>query len=152
LFEELPKRFRGPATEQAARLYVAHLRKYPPYKWVTRARAYPNAAAGPGWFSEKQRRFVMASLRAGRNLKTGSPMEPGYPHRTGNTQRAWETRGKGEQVRIINDAPAAMHLFDNQRQARQPGLVGWNKLDEGIAAADDEDAIGGGDGDAVSVG
>lgn len=138
LFDELPRKLRGPAVEQAAAYYVAEIRKYPPYKMVARARAYPDAKAGPGWFSDKQRRFVMASLRAGRNLKTGAPMEPGYPHRTGNTQRAWQVTGKGVSARITNAAPAAVHLFDDKRQARQPGLVGWQKLAALIADAADD--------------
>jgi hypothetical protein len=139
-FDSLPSKQRGVAIRAASEYMLMRFKVYPPYKLVRRAKAYPNAAAGPGWFSEKQRRFVMASLRAGRNLKTGSPMEPGYPHRTGNLQRAWRIEGKDINLSTIrNDHPAAIHAFGNTRQARQLGQVGWKKLDtlvnENIAGA-----------------
>jgi hypothetical protein len=138
IIADLPQAVRGRTERRAAELYVGYFRRYPPYKNISRAQAYPNAPAGPGWFSEKQRRFVMASLRAGRNLKTGTPMEPGYPHRTGRAQRGWEVTGQGATVTIRNQVPYAGWLYSDRYQARQPGLVGWETLGEMYADAVDE--------------
>jgi hypothetical protein len=98
------------------------LRHYPSYKYVSRKSAY-----GKTFFSDAQRRFVMAAIRDGR-------IDPGVPHRTGRVQRGWyaaPTR-KGYGFMIYNKEPGAYYTMDDKGQARQPALVGWQKVSKVI--------------------
>lgn len=91
------------------------LMRYQPYKYVSRKQAY-----GQTFKSDKQRRYVMAAIREGR-------IDPGVPHRTGNTQRGYvmrETNG-GYGMSIDNAAPGAYWTRDDQGQARLNALAGW---------------------------
>lgn len=131
---EIPRAFRGVFVEATAGALVIELRKAPAYSYVMRATAY-----GQPFFSERQRRFIMASIRAGKNLKTGSPMEPGYPHRTGNTigrpgqdvnsGPGFHTEKRGVQTVIVNAEPGAKWIVAPGWQARQPKLAGWQTAD-----------------------
>ena len=115
----LPRNTRGLATEAAADYLIGDgrhgLKHYPPYKWVTRRRAY-----GKTFVSAKQRRYVMAMIRAGR-------IDPGAPHRTGIIQRGWRKEGRGAKVKIVNDARGVEWVHDDKKQARLNALVGWRK-------------------------
>jgi hypothetical protein len=93
------------------------LQRYQPYKYVPRARAY-----GQTFKSDKQRRFVMAAIREGR-------IDPGVPHRTGNTQRGWYAKvGNGGYRMVIgNDTPGAYFTRHDTGQARLNALAGWRK-------------------------
>jgi hypothetical protein len=118
------------AAAQAAATYLVGdgrhgLKHYPAYKWIRRRQAY-----GKPFFSAKQRRFVMASLRAGKNLKTGTPMEPGFPHRTGNLQRGWQTRGAAGGVMIYNTMPHVLPVMGDDVQSRHERLVGWRMVSD----------------------
>lgn len=98
------------------------LRRYSPYKYITRARAY-----GQTFVSDKQRRYVMARIREG-------SIDPGAPHRTGQTQRGWyatPTNG-GYGYTIKNDTPGAYYTRHNTGQARLNALAGWRKVREVI--------------------
>jgi hypothetical protein len=99
------------------------LKHYPVYKYVSRKHAY-----GKTFVSDKQRRFVMAAIREGR-------IDPGYPHRTGNTQRAYTmvTSNNGYTVKIQNKTKGAHYTRDNQGQARLNLLAGWKKTSEVVA-------------------
>jgi hypothetical protein len=88
------------------------LRHYPAYKYVSRAVAY-----GKTFVSDKQRRFVMASIREGR-------IDPGAPHRTGQYQRSWKTVGEAYRQKIVGQLP-----FD-QFPARQNILGGWRRFSQ----------------------
>jgi hypothetical protein len=93
------------------------LKHYPPYKFVTRTKAY-----GKPFQTDKQRRWFFAALRDGHIL-------PGFPRRTGKTQRGWfmkETH-KGYGYTLENKEESAKWLFHDKFQARQPALVGWRK-------------------------
>jgi hypothetical protein len=96
------------------------LRHAPPYKYVSRARAY-----GQTFKSEKQRRWFWAN---------GGPDMIGN-NRTGATENGWygrETNG-GYGVTLGNDAPGAYHTQDDAGQAAQPALVGWRKVAQNVA-------------------
>lgn len=134
LVAKLPVRQRAPALKHAAEFMLIKFKQYPAYKHVTRRAAY----GGNGFQSDEQRRFIMASLRAGRNLKTGTPMEPGFPHRTGKIRRAWEIQGKGVDISIVNTSPAAPFLMSPVYQASQPRLVGWQDVNAITEANIDE--------------
>ncbi|HET8707381.1 MAG TPA: hypothetical protein VFM46_13840 [Pseudomonadales bacterium] len=120
LIAELPKKVQGKATRHVAEFYVDKFKQSePPYKYVSRRSAYPEVY---GWFSERQRRYVMARIRAG-------AITPGVSQRDGYTSRQWTVSGRGP-VTISNKAPHAGWLFSDKYQARQPKRVGWSTLGE----------------------
>jgi hypothetical protein len=100
------------------------LRHYSPYKYATRKSAY-----GFSFFSDKQRRYVMAKIRSGE-------IDPGVPHRTGETQRGWEFSaiGEGYKINIINATTSSYYTMDDYGQARQPAKVGWRKVSAVVAS------------------
>lgn len=116
LLKDAPKGIKGAAINAAADYLIGNgnrgLKKYPPYKWITRKSAY-----GQTFVSDKQRRFVMAQIREGK-------IAPGAPHRTGNFQRSWEKRGNSTQTRIVGELP---HSSWPDRLAQK---VGWRKIEE----------------------
>lgn len=100
------------------------LRHYGAYKYVPRKKAY-----GKTFFSDRQRRYVMARIREG-------TIDPGAPHRTGRTQRGWyvrETNG-GYGLKIGNPERGAYYSHHDERQARLNALVGWRKTAAIIAS------------------
>jgi hypothetical protein len=100
------------------------LKKYPPYKHVTRRKAY-----GRTFKSDKQRRYVMAAIADGR-------IAPGYPHRTGRTQRGYvaNVTNGGYGIRITNSEAGAYYTASDTGQARLNALVGWRKVSEIVQA------------------
>ena len=94
------------------------LRHYQPYKYVTRKKAY-----GQTFKSDAQRRYIMARIREG-------SIDPGYPHRTGETQRGWHYRivKGGYGMSIENPTPGAYYTADEAGQARLNALAGWRKV------------------------
>jgi hypothetical protein len=132
LISSAPRMARGRMTEAAAKYIIGDMERgakhYPPYKYVSRKRAY-----GRTFFSERQRRYVMAQIRAGR-------IDPGYPHRTGIIQRGWYVRGSGAKATIANDARGVDFVHGDKKQARLNRLVGWRTVSE-IAKANMKGAI-----------
>lgn len=98
------------------------LKHYGAYKHVTMKKAYG------GFKSDKQRRYVMAAIRDGR-------IDPGVPHRTGNTQRGYTAveSQNGYRQTIINSQPGAYYTRDDEGQARLNALAGWQKKSVVIA-------------------
>jgi len=117
--DELPRRLRGGALEAGAKYYMKQFKLYPRYKEVRRARAYPEVR---GFFSDKQRKFVMAGIRDGR-------INPGSPHRNQDLKNAWHIEGKGVSLAVVNDNPAAVFAYSPLFQARQLEMVGWKNID-----------------------
>jgi hypothetical protein len=109
--------------DAAADYLVSALKLYPPYSYVTRARAYPDAPAGPGWFSDKQRRYVMMMIHKGL-------IHPGVKNRTQEFARAWTKVGKGQNVIVANETSYGIFLMDDQRQARMMAIIGWKKIQD----------------------
>ena len=97
------------------------LKQYQPYKYITRKKAY-----GKTFVSDRQRRYVMAAIREGR-------IEPGFPHRTGGTQRAWTYVPKDERhAFIVNQKRSAYFTKHDTGQARLNALAGWKKVAKDI--------------------
>jgi ribosome modulation factor len=105
------------------------LRRYSPYRYVSRARAYPDMSFTTkdgrrivGYKSLKQFQLVMARVREGR-------IDPGVPHRTGNAQRGYvmSTTNRGYTVKIQNRTRGAVYTRHNVLQARLNLLAGWRK-------------------------
>ena len=108
---------------EAANEYILDVFKsYPSYNYFSRSQAYPDAPAGPGWFSAKQRRYVMARMSDGGISVPYS--------RTQSLRNAWRTLGYGVDQIVVNENPAAVYAYDDQRQARQMTGAGWKKLGE----------------------
>ena len=99
------------------------LKHYQAYKYVSRKRAY-----GQTFSSDKQRRYVMAMIREGR-------IDPGYPHRTGRTQRGYvmKVSNDGYRVSIQNKEAGAYYTRDDSGQARLNALAGWVKVRDVIS-------------------
>lgn len=103
--------------DEANKYLVEVMREYPTYKYVSRKAAY-----GQTFVSDKQRRYVMARIREG-------SITPGKPNRTQEFRRGWKILGRGKNSMIANEVPYGHWLMDNQDQARQPGMVGWKKIE-----------------------
>jgi hypothetical protein len=116
----LPRKYRGAATKAMAEWFIGTgqrgLKRYPPYKYVSRKSAY-----GKTFVSDKQRRYVMAKIREGR-------IDPGVPHRTGNYQRGWNIQGEGVKIKIVNQVPYAQFVGGDETQARLNKKVGWRTI------------------------
>ena len=94
------------------------LRHNESYKYVSRKRAY-----GVTFFSDKQRRYVMAKIKSGE-------IKPGQSNRSGATSAAWtakETKG-GYGYTLQNPSRGAYFTRSDKGQARQPAMVGWRKV------------------------
>lgn len=124
-FASLPKHLRGIATVAMSEWFIGNgtrgLKRYPPYKYITRKSAY-----GQTFVSDKQRRYVMAKIRSGE-------IDPGYPHRTGEYQRGWTTINKGVKTQIVNDVPYAGFVGGDDTQARLNKKVGWRTVSQIIS-------------------
>lgn len=99
------------------------LKHYQPYKYVTRAQAY-----GQTFKSDRQRRYIMAMISEGK-------IDPGVPHRTGNTQRGWYANetNNGYGMNIENEQKGAYYTRDDSGQARLNALAGWRKISDIIS-------------------
>jgi hypothetical protein len=118
--KQLPTKIRGVALEVVAKYMLEKYKKYPRYKNVARKRAYPEV---DGFFSDKQRRFVMAKIASGE-------IQPGKQNRTDKLKNDWRIVGSLSPLKIVNDNPAAVFAYDPQFQARQLDLVGWKDIGE----------------------
>jgi len=125
--KDVPVIARREAVQAAAEYFIGNgrrgLRHYPKYKEVSRKTAYPKVG---GWFSKKQRRYVMMMIRRGR-------IDPGYPHRTGRLQRGWKIKSSGYKAMIENQEKHAEYVAGYEdTQANQPRLVGWRTVEQKI--------------------
>lgn len=118
--KSIPPKLRGVATIAASWYFVGDgshgLKRYPPYKQVTRKQAY-----GKTFVSDKQRRKVMGMIASGK-------IDPGVPHRTGNYQRSWSVKYDGTKSNIYGTLPHA------QWPDRLAQKIGWQPIVDIIAA------------------
>jgi hypothetical protein len=98
------------------------LRHNDAYKYVSRQKAY-----GQPFFSEAQRKYVMAKIRSGEIV-------PGVANRTNQSSEGWSavptSNGYGYSFR--NSETGAYYTRSDKGQARQPALVGWRKTSKVI--------------------
>ena len=91
----------------------------PAYQYISRESAY-----GQTFVSDAQRRFVMAGIADG-------SITPGQVNRDDSVTNAWQQSiTQGTQSTIYNTNPASVYVYDNDRQARLNGLVGWLKISD----------------------
>lgn len=121
--EELPKSLRRSALIVMAEYLLKKFKLYPRYKYVSRKNAYPEVG---GFFSDRQRKFVMAGISSGR-------IRPGSPHRTLGLKGDWKIEGREARdirsISLVNANPVAVYAYHPVFQARQLELVGWKNTD-----------------------
>lgn len=66
MLRKLPPEVQSAVVADVTKFLLNVFKSYPPQKYVSRAEAYPDAftetGVGPGWFSDKQRRWFFANL------------------------------------------------------------------------------------------
>jgi hypothetical protein len=99
-------------TQAVGEYMRGQLRKYPPYQYVSRARAY-----GKPFQSDKQRRWFFAALRSG---------ELTLPYRrTDKLKAGWKLTWFGaNDLYLTNDVEYA-HFVQESPQARMMTYIGW---------------------------
>lgn len=90
----------------------------PPYSYVSFKQAYG------GFFSERQRRFVMA------NIADGGIVVP-Y-RRTQDLRKGWQLLGTGTNQLLVNEVPAAAFTKDEATQARMMKMRGWTTVQQDV--------------------
>ena len=115
---KLPIEIQDEVVPELARTALRLAKVYSQYRYKSRAEAYPEVS---GWFSEKQRKYVMAAIRRG-------DIKPGINNRTGALGNAWQVVGADRYAFLANTADHAKYVIGDTTQARQPALVGWKKI------------------------
>ena len=109
-------RFPPEAQDEAGEMvsdYVLHImQEYAPYKYI------PYKSAYGGFFSDKQRKYVMASMREGR-------MSAGAPNRKQKLRKGWQKIGGGADTLVYNDVSYAGYVVGDDSQANMHTMIGW---------------------------
>lgn len=114
-------RMLGPAAaaagvESAAQLIADRFNRYATsaaYNYV------PYSAVG-GFFSDRQRRFVMASISDG-------SIDPPYKRQDGDRFRV---DGSGIGAKVVSDKVSMFYSMSDQGQAQLQGMRGWGKVSD----------------------
>ena len=122
---QLPRDMQDSAVDEINPYLVNVFRQYPSYKYV------PFATAYGGWFSDKQRKYVMARIREGSII-------PGQSNRTQELARGWKIIGEGADSIIANETPYAGYVMGDQTQARMPAKIGWETMSAKIESRMDQ--------------
>ena len=117
--EALPEEVQDEAIEAVNAYMLNVLKLYPPYLHV------PYKTAYGGWFSDKQRKYVMARIREG-------TIRPGQSSRTQQFAQGWDVLGYGRKSMIVNQTPYGPYLVGDADQSRMPKKIGWKKLGDTI--------------------
>lgn len=124
LLADLPQTIRDEVIDTVSIYLINVLRQNAPYRYVSRQQAY-----GKTFFSDKQRRFIMAALRDGRIT---------IPHkRTQELSHGWKQVGRGETSFIANETPGAEYVVGEQ-QSRHEQMVGWKQVTQEIEDRESE--------------
>lgn len=100
--------------EEADVYIVDAARLYPPYSYV------PLSSVG-GFVSDRQRRYVMASIAEGR-------ITPGRSNRTQRLARGWHTVGQGVNQIVVNEVEYAVYEYQIGQQTQMHMLQGWDVI------------------------
>jgi hypothetical protein len=106
-------------TQSAGEYMRGQMRKYPPYQYISRQRAY-----GKTFQSDRQRRWFFAALRSG---------ELTLPYQRTNTLKSgWQlTRSGPNDLLLTNDVPYARFVQESP-QARMMTYIGWRSQERVI--------------------
>jgi hypothetical protein len=110
-----PKVIQDEVIDEVNKYVVKSIKKYPPYRYVTFKQAYG------GFFSDKQRKYVMARIAEG-------SIKPGQPNRTGRFAQGWKVIDKGTSSMIVNEVPYSGYLMGDGSQARMHSKIGWKTI------------------------
>jgi hypothetical protein len=116
----LPKELQDEILADVSEYAMQILAEYPQYRYISRAQAYGQQAGGLGWFSDAQRRYVMAAISEG---KITIPYT-----RTGNLGASWTVTRSGDKIVISNSAQYAPYVVGFAAQSRHEKSVGWKKI------------------------
>ena len=107
-------------TQEAGEYLRGQMRKYPPYQYVSRSRAY-----GKTFQSDRQRRWFFAALRSG---------ELTLPYqRTNKLKAGWQlTRFGANDLYLTNEVEYA-RFVQQSPQARMMTYIGWRSQERVIA-------------------
>jgi len=114
--ERLPPEIQDQVADEVAKLLVNIFQtEQATYRYVSRKDAY-----GVSFFSEAQRRKVMAMLRSG---------EIRVPyHRTQAMRRGWKQIGSGVKSIVANETPGVEYVMGDNEQSRHEAAVGWKTV------------------------
>lgn len=133
MIDHLPDKLADPVTEDVANYLITVFQQYPPYQYVSRAEAFPDAIITTkggkqlkGWFSWAQFRYVMAAINDG-------TIQPGKPHRTQTFRKGWKKIGKGRNLIIANEVPYGPYLKGPGEQSRMMVIIGWTDVERDTA-------------------
>jgi hypothetical protein len=91
---------------------IEKMQEYVPYAHV------PFKSAYGGWFSDKQRKYVMAKIREG-------SIRPGAPSRTQSLRNGWNMVQGDGLTTIKNSVPYAGYVIGDADQSRMHKKIGW---------------------------
>lgn len=129
----LPEEAQDEAANMVNKYLLNVFKLYPTYKYVPFQKAYG------GWFSEKQRKYVMMQISKG-------VIKPGTSQRTQALAKGWKIIGEGRDSIIANEEKHAAYVMGDGEQARMPKMIGWktmSKIIEDKQSKIDENATAG---------
>ena len=118
-FGNWPKIIQDEVIDEVNKYIMKDIKKYPSYSYVSFKSAYG------GWFSDKQRKYVMARIKEG-------SIRPGTPNRSGRFGQGWKVIDKGTSSMIVNEVPYSGYLMGSG-QARMHKKIGWKQIPEWIS-------------------
>jgi hypothetical protein len=110
--DRFPKEAQDEAGNMASDYVLNIMKEYVPYAYV------PFKSAYGGWFSEKQRKYVMARIQEG-------TIRPGGPSRKQTLRKGWQKMGEGADTLVVNNIPYAGFVIGDSDQARMHKKIGW---------------------------
>jgi len=110
--DRFPPEAQDEAGEMVGEYVLNIMREYAPYKYI------PFKSAYGGFFSDKQRKYVMASIREGK-------IKPGGPNRSQGLREGWVKMGEGADMLIVNPVPYAGFVVGDTDQSRMHKKIGW---------------------------
>lgn len=117
ILARFPKEVGDAGADAIADYIIKVYRNYPPYKYVSRKRAY-----GRTFQSSRQRRYFFWALQQG-IIRIGN-------YRTQRLRKGWKQVGEGQNSIIANEVPYSGYVMGSiTQQANQPFLVGWKQFD-----------------------
>ena len=127
----LPKAYQDEILDEVGDYGLEVLKKYPRRKYVTRMAAY-----GRTWFSDRQRRWFMWAVGAGkiRGWKMTKDGPKGQYIRSGKMGDNWVLSGSGEQIAFKNETPGVQFVMGD-KQSKHEEMVGWKKASKVLAGA-----------------
>jgi len=110
-----PVEIQNAVVDQVNAYVLDNIKKYPPYMHVKFKDAYGD------WFSEKQRKYVMARISEG-------SIRPGQSNRSQRLAQGWKVIDKGIESIIVNEVPYAGYVMGDSEQARMHKKIGWDTI------------------------